>query len=79
MDSDSRSSHDYDHAEARDYSAWSLIAGVALGLVWAAGVSAFLLGYSDGAILSDDPSGLAGLAFIAIAPAVVFSFAGWAM
>jgi hypothetical protein len=65
--------------EPRDVGALPLIAGVSLGVFWSAGVTAFLIGYHDAALAEMPPQDVAGIAFIALAPAVVFAFAGWAV
>jgi len=65
--------------ETRTPGNWILIAGIAVGVIWAAGVSAFLVGYGGGGGLGQtEPDRLAGLAFIALAPAFAFSLLGWA-
>ncbi len=66
-----------DSQETRDVSGVTLIAGIALGLFWSAGVAAFLLGYHGRGLGAMTPGGLAGVAFIAIAPAIIFAAAGW--
>jgi len=77
MNADTSSSQD--SSETRTPGNWILIAGIAVGAVWAAGVSAFLIGYGGGGGLGQaEPDRLAGLAFIALAPAVAFSMLGWA-
>lgn len=68
-----------DVQEPRDSGSLALIAGIALGVLWSAGVTAFLLGYTEGGFAALTPRDLAGLAFIGLAPAVVFAFAGWAL
>lgn len=77
MNADTSSSQD--SSETRTPGNWILIAGIAVGAVWAAGVSAFLIGYGGGGGLGQaEPDRLAGLAFIALAPAVAFAMLGWA-
>lgn len=77
MQAETSSSHE--HADPRASGGWVLIAGVAIGAVWAAGVSAFLIGYGGGGGLAEaGPDRLAGLAFIALAPAAAFALLGWA-
>jgi hypothetical protein len=68
-----------DAHEPREVGALPLIAGVSLGVFWSAGVTAFLIGYHDASLGEMPPQDVAGIAFIALAPAVVFAFAGWAV
>jgi hypothetical protein len=66
-------------AEPKDSGALALISGIGLGVLWSAGVTAFLLGYTEGGLASLTPRDLAGIAFIGLAPSIVFAFAGWAL
>jgi hypothetical protein len=66
-----------DTQDSRDFGGVVMIAGVALGLFWSAGVAAFLLGYLGAALLDMPPQAIAGIAFISIAPAITFAAGGW--
>jgi hypothetical protein len=75
----STSKQNLDVQEPRDSGSIALIAGIGLGVLWSAGVTAFLLGYTEGGLAALTPRDAAGMAFIGLAPAVVFAFAGWAL
>ncbi|MCG8443373.1 MAG: hypothetical protein MI723_16340, partial [Caulobacterales bacterium] len=58
---------------------WILWSSIAIGVLWAAGVGAFLIGFHGTAqIVQGSPSLLAGTAFIMIAPAGAFGLLGFA-
>jgi hypothetical protein len=66
-----------DASDSRDIGGIVVIAAIALGLFWSAGVAAFLLGYLGDQLLKMGPQAIAGTAFVALAPGLVFAAGGW--